>query len=160
MQLPVSTESFWKDRLERAKRENKLHYAVYLTRQDLWDSIAVAHQKILKREVEPTYKVLDAGCGYGRASEWITNYTGVDSSPDLLRKASELYPDKKFIKADLKNLPFKNNHFDVAFCISIKQMIRANLGEGEWQRIEDELKRVAKKVLILEYEDSDNYFIL
>ncbi|MCK5630252.1 MAG: methyltransferase domain-containing protein [Nanoarchaeota archaeon] len=68
-------------------------------------------------------KVLDAGCGNGRLSIPLTesgfhmfNITGIDVSPKLIKQAIEksrwVENKPEFIKADLLNLPFKNNSFD------------------------------------------------
>jgi len=153
MGKPVDKIEFWKERLGYPE----IRYSVYLTNKDDWDLINKTHKEILK---ELRGKVLDAGCGYGRASEWIEDYTGIDFSPDFIEKAKELYPDKDFRIADLKDLPFKDKEFDWAFCISVKKMIQANLGEDIWDIMEKELKRVAKKVLILEYSEPDKHEII
>jgi ubiquinone/menaquinone biosynthesis C-methylase UbiE len=71
-----------------------------------------------------------------------------------------LNPNKNFVKADIKNLPFKDNEFDWAICSSIKQMIISNCGEKEWYAMQKELHRVCKKILILEYSEAveqENY---
>lgn len=155
---PVTTEEFWKQRIIDSKNYGDIHHSVYISTNSLWERIAKAHQEILKPYQDK--KVLDAGCGYGRASQWFNDYTGVDLSPDLLAKAREFYPDKKFIQARLEKLPFKDKEFDMAFCISIKAMIIGNLGEAVWQPMEEEIKRVAKEVLILEYEEPEKFTIL
>lgn len=159
MPLPVQHPDFWRERIDRATREGKEHYAVYLARQTLWDTIAAAHQRILRLECAG-YKTLDAGCGYGRASEWVDDYTGVDISPDFIARAQQRYPSKQFLVGDLRKLPFPDGHFDVAFCISIKQMVLGNCELSEWDAMERELQRVAKKVLLLEYEDPETYTIV
>lgn len=105
-------------------------------------------------------RVLDAGCGYGRSSVYFDDYVGVDFSPDFIAKAKSKYPGKTFIQGNLKELPFKDKEFDWAFCISIKKMIIDNLGEEEWSKMQKELSRVAKKVLILEYEDPEPFEVI
>ncbi len=154
MKKPVNKEEFWKWRLDEAK-SSRLYYSVYLTSDQDWESIEKAHREILAPYKDK--KVLDAGCGYGRSSEWFTNYQGVDLSPDFISKAKELYPDKDFMVGRLENLPFKDDEFDVAFCISIKEMIVGNLGQDAWDKMEKELRRVAKEVLLLEYTNPENY---
>lgn len=153
MRNPVNQLFFWKDRLEDAKKRNIIHYSVFLANQPLWDSINTKHQKIIDQEVKPTDRVLDAGCGYGRTSEMIKSkdYVGVDFSPDFIEEAKTRYPDREFMVGDLKSLPFKDKEFDVSIAISIKHMIQDNLGDPAWKEMEQELKRVSKKVLILEY---------
>lgn len=156
--LPVSNEEFWKKRIEDSKKYGDIHHSVYISSGSLWKNIEEAHKDILNTYKDD--KVLDAGCGYGRASQWFSNYTGVDLSPDLLAKAREFYPYKNFIQARLENLPFEDNEFDMAFCISIRAMIIGNLGEEAWLPMEKELCRVAKRVLILEYENPKEFTLL
>ena len=60
---------------------------------------------INKKLVEnPSWKVLDLGCGYTANK----NATVVADVQDL----SNFYKDKKFIKIDEKKLPFKDKEFD------------------------------------------------
>lgn len=160
--LAVSDPKFWKERLDTAKKNGQLHYSVYLCNPTKWQHIFEAHKKILKKEITTSGKVLDAGCGFGRmASLFNSNrYTGVDISPDLLVVAKRENPTKHFDLEDLKNLSYNDLEFDVAFCISIKQMIIGNLGLPEWQQIQRELRRVAHKIIILEYEDPEIYSII
>lgn len=160
--LPVSDPAFWKERLQLAKKNGQQHYSVYLCNPTKWQAIYEAHKMILRKEITTTGKVLDAGCGFGRMAALFdpNKYTGVDISPDLLVIAKRENPKKYFALEDLKSLPYKDLEFDFAFCISIKQMIEGNLGKPEWQKIEKELKRVAQKVIILEYEEPELYTVL
>ncbi len=160
MSRPVDNLDFWKERLSDAEK-GFLHHSVYVANPHLWRFIEKNHRATIAREMTAKDRVLDAGCGYGRASEFLpADYTGVDFSPDFIAKAKELYPGKVFIQADLTDLPFVNKSFNWAVCISIKAMIKNNLGQEAWQAMERELKRVATKVLILEYEDPITYEVL
>lgn len=156
---PVNNIDFWKTRIEEAKKSD-MYLSVYHTSPDEWRRICQTHESILKEHA--TGRVLDAGCGYGRASEWFSPlyYLGVDFSPDFIEEAKNRYPNHSFHVQDLKNMSFKKHEFDTAFCISIKQMIIGNLGEYEWNKMEKELKRVAKKVILLEYSEPEKYKIL
>lgn len=157
---PVDKIDFWKGRIDRASREGREHYSVYLARTELWDKINATHRAIIERECAG-YAVLDAGCGYGRISEWVERYTGVDFSPDFIALAKQKYPGKQFLQADLKALPFNNGQFDIAVCVSIRGMIIGNLGLAAWDEMEHELLRVAKKLIYLEYEEEpDEYYIV
>ena len=151
----IDQHSFWKERIDNADRE---HYSVFICSDDEWNRIGQIHKDIIQKETSG--KVLDAGCGYGRASEWVEDYTGVDFSPDFIELAKSKYPNKTFIQASLKGLPFKDNEFDFAFCISMKAMVVGQMGEKEWDLMEKELKRVAKKLLILEYGNPEQYWII
>lgn len=161
MTLPVSDPSFWKDRIEMAKKNGRDHYAVYLSHDKDWKYIADMHKIILERECKDL-NVLDAGCAYGRAAEWFPPdlYTGVDISPDLIKLAQQKYPDHRFSVADIRHLPFPTRSFDVAFAISIKQMIEGNLGVEIWEEMENELRRVAKKLVLLEYTEPNKYQVI
>jgi SAM-dependent methyltransferase len=45
--------------------------------------------------------VIDFGCGHGYFSKYVTgNYLGLDWSPEGIKKAKEMNPDKEFIVAD------------------------------------------------------------
>lgn len=164
MLQPVDQAEFWRDRIARAVREGREHYSVYLTHKTAWDKIESVHAEILARHVPSAgYKVLDAGCGYGRMSKYFTaeQYIGVDFSPDFIAAARVRHPDKRFVQSRLENLRmFLDQSFDVAFCVSMRAMITGNLGEPIWNRMERELKRVAKEVIILEYEDPATYWTL
>lgn len=157
MPKPVDNLDFWKERIDTAV---KPHYSVYVVHEQGWKRINDVHKELFDLYIKKDKKVLDAGCGYGRWAKNFDNYTGVDFSPDFIKKAKEQNPDKLFIQADLKALPFKDKEFDWAYCVSIKRMIRDNLGDDVWNPMEKELQRVAKKVLILEYEDPEDHEIL
>lgn len=151
----VNKEEFWADRLQKAEKE---HYSVFVCGEKEWEVLNEAHNDIIKKFVSG--KVLDAGCGYGRMSPLFEDYTGVDFASCFIDKAKKEYPDKEFVQAKLEDLPFDNKEFDWAICVSIKKMISANEGVEKWILMQTELKRVANKILILEYSDPGNYEIL
>ena len=153
----VDDINFWKKRIETATSE---HYSVYVIHEAGWSKINMVHRELLQENIPLESKVLDAGCGYGRWSTLFKNYTGIDFSPDFIEMARKKYPNKTFVIGDLKQIPYDDNTFDWAFCVSIKKMIQDNLGDEEWLKMLSELKRVAKKVLILEYEDPRPFEVL
>lgn len=157
MGKPIFELDFWKERIIGSKKSRDFH-SVYLTQDEQWKKIGSVHKDITDKEVKGN--VLDAGCGYGRLSEWFSDYIGVDFSPDFISWAKEKYPNKDFIVADLRKLPFEDNSFDWVVCNSIRQMVQANMGNEEWMKMEKELLRVGKKVLILEYTNPEKYTIL
>ncbi len=61
-------------------------------------------------------KVLDAGCGVGDDCEYMDKKRfkacGIDLSEGMLREAKERYPQGKYIKADMTNIPCSDGFFD------------------------------------------------
>lgn len=150
MPKAVDTIKFWKKRIETAASE---HYAVYVAHEQLWKRINAIHEKIMDVHIPKDAIVLDAGCAYGRWSPKFENYVGIDFSPDFIDLAKKKYPDKKFKIASLAKIPYPDKYFDWAIAISMKNMIESNCGEEAWQKMEKELVRTCKKVLLLEYGD-------
>lgn len=150
----VSDPKFWKERLDSAV---ELFHSVFLTGGQQWEQIRRDHEDILGEHIPNNVKVLDAGCGYGRFypffKEKECDYHGVDISPDFIELAINTYGDH-FSVGNLKHLPFKDDEFDYAFCVSIEGMVVRELGSKEWEFMRNELIRVAKKVIILEYGSS------
>jgi ubiquinone/menaquinone biosynthesis C-methylase UbiE len=157
---PVSDTSFWRERLEIAKRQKHIQYSVYLAGDDLWNRIYKVHHRIIDKVINNADTVLDLGCGYGRMAEIFNpkRFVGVDVSPDLIAEAKERYPKHKFIEADLLNLPFKDKEFDWGLLVSVRGMIQSNLGEEVWDKMDKECRRVCKKILVLEYGEYENRF--
>jgi len=89
-------------------------------------------------------KILDLGCGNGNLTLYIKNkglnIVGVDKSQELLDIAKKKCK-AQFVKADMTELPFKDNEFDCILAIAIFHHL-----ETEEARIKalDEMKRVLK----------------
>lgn len=157
MSKPVNQINFWKERIDRAKKDNVMHYSVYLASPALWKKIYDTHVEIIDREIPKQSKVLDIACGYGRMSPLFENYLGVDFSPDFIKEAKKLYPTKSFEVQDVTSLPYPGLSFDWGVAVSFKNMIVGNLGEERWKEMEKEIKRVCKKTLLLEYGTFEDY---
>lgn len=68
--------------------------------------------------------VLEIGCGQGVCSTKISaNYTGIDPSPTLIKRAKELYPHRHFQIAEASKLPFEDKSFDGVFSIAVWHLI-------------------------------------
>jgi ubiquinone/menaquinone biosynthesis C-methylase UbiE len=67
-------------------------------------------------------KVLDFGCGNGRASELAAKigagYTGVDNSTGLINQAKKRYPRVRFDLIDNLN-DFSDDSFDMILCLAV-----------------------------------------
>ena len=80
--------------------------------------------KYIKRK---NLEILDAGCGSGSILKHIKKYgkvTGLDISDKALNYCK--INNMKLIKGDVKNLKFKENSFDLVFCMDVLQDPRVN----------------------------------
>lgn len=92
--------------------------------------------EVLKRYLPIKGRILDAGCGNGRAYKFFFDseipdssqtynlqlttydYVGLDASKELIKIARKNYPQGKFILGDLLKIPFGNNEFSTIWCIA------------------------------------------
>lgn len=174
---PILDPEYWKKRLDTAPSGNP-HHAIMITDIQTWARIETIHRDILAEWIKPEDAILDAGCGYGRLlslmpTSWKGDYLGVDLSPDFIAKAKLEHRKFSFTVGELVNIRnvvkahYKENVkdflerplFDWAICLSIRQMTIANTSEDNWLAIQRNLLKVAKSVMILEYdEDSKGTF--
>jgi cyclopropane fatty-acyl-phospholipid synthase-like methyltransferase len=151
---PIFSESFWAERLRNAKER---HHAVYVCPRSRWGAIEAKHREILARHIRPDDSVIEAGCAWGRLldlmpPDWRGPYLGVDLSPDFVEAARRERPGRTFVIADLRDLSqFEDGLYDWAVMISMRAMVIREAGAAEWGKIEAELRRVARRILILEY---------
>lgn len=167
MAEPILDPDYWHHRMMAAPKGED-HRAVFLCPKESWDKIELVHRAILCRHIKPNTSIFDAGCGWGRLLdmlplEWMGAYLGVDLSPDFIDKARRLhqYPrrgrDARFHVGNLMNLSLftSSDKADLAICISIKPMVVRNLGAEAWDLMEAQLRTVAKSILLLEYDETD-----
>ena len=159
--LPVMTEEFWRERLfDVISHGRDLHQVIYHTDYEVWKKVQDNTEALLRGIVVSGTKVLDAGCGYGSAYEALcldAKYIGIDLSPELVRIAKTRHPHVDFRVGNLTSLPeFEDGYFEVCLCRSLRGMILINLGLEVWKNIERELKRVAKRLYLVEYGDKDD----
>lgn len=157
MGKPIEQLSFWQARIKDALEKKAIHLSVFYTEN--FDSIDPVHKAIIKHK-NISGKILDFGCGYGRISDWFTDYMGLDFVPDLIELAKQMFPDKQFLVGNIQKLPFNDGGFDWGIGVSMKRMIEDNLGQDYWKKCEGELLRVCKKLLILEYGEPHKYEII
>ena len=95
----------------------------------------------------PRSVVLDEGCGIGQWAISLEklgfNTVGIDNSSKLLniakRNAKKHKAKCKFLEADIRNLPFKNNSFDIVLSAGIIEHV------PEIEKCIKEIARVLKK---------------
>ena len=96
------------------------------TRSYLWPDL-----KKFSDWVEDRDKIIDLGCGNGRLLSLFDNkdvfYTGLDSSPRLVKIAQEKHPGREFIVGDITELTFPTNTFDKAFAIALLHHIPSEI---------------------------------
>lgn len=122
---------------------NKIANHFSNTRKYLWPEI-----KEWQKYVKDGQRILDAGCGSGRLLELFKNnqieYEGIDISNKLIEIAQsecKQYNQKNihFQVGSLLSLPYRNESFDLIFCISTLQHIPGK--ENRWLALK-ELARV------------------
>ena len=86
----------------------------------------VAHQELkefLDKLSDKDLPVLDAGCAFGRDSEFFHSsgrrVVGIDLSDGLLERARELNPGIDFIKMDVRELDFPDESFAGIWCNAV-----------------------------------------
>jgi SAM-dependent methyltransferase len=114
---------------------------------ELWDHIVFPNVirsrqiSLIHDELSTRYpqRILDYGCGAG----WLTrvlntedwNVVGVDASPELIRKATEIVVNKSFLVGDCINLPFRNDTFDCVIGSAILHHLDPNKALAECRRV-------------------------
>lgn len=151
--MNVTDPRFWRDRLSTCGGD--LQRAMFTGSSD---EFAAAHadqmRQLHKAGIRPTDSVLDVGCGYGRLltlmpADWAGDYVGIDVSPDLVAIARILYPTRRFEVAHGDRMPFVDERFDVAVAVWLRTMLMDNGKLDVWQRVELEMCRVARRVVVV-----------
>lgn len=170
MTRPVDQTEFWRDRLLRAERMSERHRAVYECTLQQWQAIEEKHREILARCIGPRASILDVGCGWGRLPRllpptWEGLYIGIDSSPDFIALAREDWKNHDhrsrmlFYQCTIAEahewVDTSCAKMDWAVMVSFRPMIRRELGGEAWDKMEGEIRKLAKKLLYLEYDCED-----
>jgi SAM-dependent methyltransferase len=157
----VLEPEYWRERLKVAIARGERHHAVFHCPRERWLEIVVKHREILEQTItDPDAKILDIGCGWGRLLSlmpfsWRGFYTGVDVSPEFIELGKREHPYRDFICGDARSLSLGDQTFDWAIMISVRPMIKRNLGDVVWEQMEREASRIAKRLLFLEYDPLD-----
>lgn len=102
------------------------------------------HALYKRVDLQSKRKILDLGCGTGVITADIASSTdgeviGVDINSENLQYAQEVAGDVTLINADILDLPFKDNTFDlVVFCVVLTHI-------NQQQKAVNEMARVTQK---------------
>lgn len=167
MGRPTDKREFWRDRLNRAHAEGRpARYAVWDADDDAWARMQARTRPVLLDHLKPGDSVLDAGCGIGSVYELLPpdlreRYHGVDVSPDFVAIARFRFPEGDFTVRDLRDLGcYRDGWFDWAVCRSVEGVVKTDFGRLGWNTMSRELRRVAKRVLLMDYDDPMTWEVL
>ncbi|MCX7991070.1 MAG: class I SAM-dependent methyltransferase [Proteobacteria bacterium] len=131
----MNWEEYWE-----AKRDKK---------RKIYDTIASFYRnRIIKRSLNhfikkysgPNTKLLHAGCGSGEVDKDIIESYNITACDISLTALKINMVDRKKIRADIFNLPFKDNTFDVLYNLGVIE----HFNKDEIIRLFSEFKRVIK----------------
>jgi cyclopropane fatty-acyl-phospholipid synthase-like methyltransferase len=122
--------------------------------EDLHKSITVSepHEKVVEwaKELKPSMRILDMGCGKGRHSIYLAKKGCEVHALDIaesglkdLRKSVEgdqLFERVKVVKADMREMPFPEEYFDAIITVNV-------INHGYWKDLQaffNEATRVLK----------------
>ncbi len=153
----VCNPAWWAQRLSEAPAPRLALYSG--CGEGKWQEIEDHERKILAENIKPSDRVVDIGCGYGRIIDlmppfWYGYYLGVDNCQEMIALAKQTYPRRYFLNWDIRHLPFKTTHFEVAIVSSVRGMITGEMGTEGWGKIEAGIKVIADRILYLEYGDA------
>jgi SAM-dependent methyltransferase len=119
------------------------------------DTIMKPHQvaRVKWLKSYSTGRIMELGCCWGYILAYIGGHIGVDWNEHSIELARLLNPDKEFIVADIRDLPFGDNFVDT---IIIPEVLE-HLAWGEVFGVIDRSRQIARqRVLItLPYEMAD-----
>lgn len=105
-------------------------------------------------------RIYDLGCGPGNSTKVLldafssANVTGMDSSPDMLAKASASLPNVEFVKGDLGTFALKEgNEVDVLFSNAVFHWLRSDVRIDTLTRLFKSLRSGA----VVAIQVPDNY---
>lgn len=109
--------------------------------------------QLLRDRIQPTMRLLDAGCGEGRNSEYFIRQNfdvwGIDNNPSAISQIKNNLPywnpqfnPEKFAFADLEHLPFPDQHFQFIFCSAVLHFAK---NRKHFVQLFEELIRVLDK---------------
>jgi SAM-dependent methyltransferase len=148
--------SYFRTDFEPSKEDNDLSGKLYIPTE--------LHVKRLNTAIElysqhiPKVTVLDVGCGFGhlyeRIRETTSHYRGIDPDTRAIAFATGKYGAGLFEVGGVETLKPKMAA-DVVFCLGVAALLKKSPEALNW--LIEELAHVAKKAVIIEFQDSNRY---
>jgi len=133
------------------KNQEAIWNIEYRKNEQKWRRETINLPKFIKNK-----KVLEIGVGNGKTLRAILrqnpkNIVVMDFSSEALNRCKKIFHEKKisFVKANVANLPFENEEFDIIVCYYVLN----NLLEKEREKAVKEINRVLKTKGKLLFED-------
>src|SRR5512137_1716872 len=109
--MRFGSDGLGKHDAERRYREKRLkHWDSVAIRRDTWSSLGTYyHQRlnqIYQNLISPGQTILEIGCGTGDllAALKPSFGVGIDLSGEMMKRATQMHPELKFIQGDAHNL--------------------------------------------------------
>lgn len=144
----VQFEKWWLERYSKIAREEKEDYKILFSTKESIENYQRYFFEYFKNNIKKDNsksRLLDSGCGLGTYSEIFAQkgfqVYGVDYTPEIIDVAKKRVNEKKinFLVADIYNLPFSDNFFNMIVCLSVLQYV------SDVKNVLAEAKRVLKK---------------
>lgn len=110
----------------------------------------------IRKELKGYTKILDVGCGIGSIEERLPdfNIVGIDVSREMIKEAKKR-TQKKFVKGNVEEIPFKDESFDAIFSLTTLEFVE------DYEKAIEEVFRVLRndgKFLALILNPKSEYF--
>ncbi|MBU4332076.1 class I SAM-dependent methyltransferase [Patescibacteria group bacterium] len=157
----MNQENDVKKFFNKAAQEEKGYY-------DSPKSLAFKAQKWARRKLllmigSKPQTILDAGSGRGDLTTKLaqkfseSKIIGIDFAEDMItiaKKETKGQPNVSFLKADLTQLPFSDNQFDLCVCLNTLHLLPQNA----LLKALTELARVTNHLLLVEIKNKNNLY--
>ena len=161
------SREFWAQRIkESLDNGGTIRDAICTSGAAYWDRINAATAKVLDPHIKRGDVILDIACGCGDLVECLpvkdVTYLGIDFVPEFIEEARRRFPREMFITCDLFRLhEFTSNGYDLVIGRGVVDDVVYGKGEWEEKGILPELKRIARrKVILMSFVDPSVHTVI